>query len=80
MVRRRQSSTVLTARRLLEYADLYYDVQNKSFPEGESKRALLRILTKKSGRADAADGAGGAEKRKKKKRKAMDANGNPILG
>ena len=72
---------LLTACRLLEYADLYYDVQNKSFPEGESKRALLRILTKKSGRTDAADGAGGAEKpRKKKKRKAMDANGNPILG
>ena len=55
-------------------------MQSKSFPEGESKRALLRILTKKSGRADAPDAANGEKPRKKKKRKAMDANGNPILG
>ena len=40
----------LCSPRLLELASSYFDVG--SFPDGETKRALLRLLNKKSGKAE----------------------------
>lgn len=38
-----------TPARLLEYAATYFDVS--SFPDGETKRALQRIVNKRAGKA-----------------------------
>lgn len=57
--------------RLLEHAGAYFDIE--SFPEGETKRALKRVLAKKRGlpmyETDRGSSSGG-ENRKKKKIKA----------
>jgi len=47
---------------LLEYAPTYFDV--KSFPDGETKRALQRVIQKRQGRA-----LSGAENGREKKRR-----------
>ena len=56
--------------RLLENAGSYYDVS--SFPDGETKRALQRVLNKKWGKLRTDDGPGaknGADDKDGKKRK-----------
>lgn len=55
--------------RLMEYADNYFDVA--SFPDGETKRALERVVAKMTGKTikRASSGADGDDKRQKKKRK-----------
>lgn len=52
--------------RLLELAHNYFDIA--SFPDGETKRALQRVVNKKLGKS-ARDNDPGAERRDKKKRK-----------
>jgi len=52
--------------RLLEYASSYYNL--KEFAEGETKRALQRVVNKISGKA-VGRGDSGAEGREKKKRR-----------
>lgn len=56
---------------LLDFAPLYFDV--KSFPEGSAKRELLRIMNKKSLKADRTGAADGQVKKKRKKDKKLDA-------
>jgi pre-mRNA-splicing factor ATP-dependent RNA helicase DHX15/PRP43 len=54
------------SRRLLEFAPVYFDVNG--FPDGDTKRALMRVLNKsaaKSGRTD--DGSGRPNKKLKRK-------------
>ncbi|KAG8989420.1 DEAH-box ATP-dependent RNA helicase prp43 [Tulasnella sp. JGI-2019a] len=54
---------------LLEFAGNYFDVE--SFPPGETKRALQRVITKKTGkvfRDDERDGGSGRALKKQKKR------------
>jgi pre-mRNA-splicing factor ATP-dependent RNA helicase DHX15/PRP43 len=51
--------------RLLEYATTYFDLS--SFPDGETKRALMRVANKKAGKANRVDGT--ADTRETKKRK-----------
>ncbi|EJT98247.1 P-loop containing nucleoside triphosphate hydrolase protein [Dacryopinax primogenitus] len=48
---------------LLEFAPTYYDV--KTFPDGETKRSLLRILQKRQGRAMASVENGREKKRRR---------------
>jgi len=53
---------------LLELAPAYFDL--KTFPEGETKRALQRVVNKRTGKALGTDDVqNGADKRAKKKRK-----------
>ncbi|GAA97825.1 uncharacterized protein L969DRAFT_89610 [Mixia osmundae IAM 14324] len=59
-----RTCTDIRAEWLLEFAPAYYNVA--SFPEGETKRALSRIIMKKSGRPTT---AGDEKERKKKRRK-----------
>lgn len=55
---------------LLDLAPQYYDLS--TFQDGETKRALARVIAKREGRPAArGDGAGGAEG-KEKKRKSKD--------
>ncbi|KAI0720859.1 P-loop containing nucleoside triphosphate hydrolase protein [Fomitopsis betulina] len=56
---------------LLEYAQQYYDLSG--FPDGETKRALTRVLTKQSRRRSAA-GSGGKDNRVSKKSKIPDSD------
>ena len=53
--------------RLLEYANNYFDLTR--FPDGETKRALLRTQKKRLGIVDDPGKGSGDENRKKKKRK-----------
>lgn len=53
--------------RLLEYAPTYFDI--KSFPDGEAKRALQRVVNKLSGKAGSRIDSGTEDKRERKKRK-----------
>jgi hypothetical protein len=59
--------TFILLDRLLEYAANYFDLS--SFPDGESKRALQRIVNKKAGKApsrhEGTNGEGNPKKRKK---------------
>ncbi|KAJ6596796.1 P-loop containing nucleoside triphosphate hydrolase protein [Mycena vulgaris] len=50
---------------LLEYAITYFDLS--SFPDGETKRALMRVVNKKAGKANRVEGT--ADTRETKKRK-----------
>ncbi|KAJ7710009.1 P-loop containing nucleoside triphosphate hydrolase protein [Mycena rosella] len=50
---------------LLEYATTYFDLS--SFPDGETKRALQRVVNKKAGKANRVEGT--ADTRETKKRK-----------
>ena len=65
--------TLTVTFRLLEFAANYFDVA--SFPDGETKRALQRVINKRLGKADARfeggsnSDASGNEQRAKKKRK-----------
>lgn len=61
--------------RLLEFAAAYYDV--KTFPPGETKRALERIVNKKSGKSSGGynSAAGGEDSREKKRRKKQKGSG-----
>ncbi|KAG6840945.1 DEAH-box ATP-dependent RNA helicase prp43 [Blastosporella zonata] len=52
---------------LLEYAGSYFDLS--SFPDGETKRALQRIVNKKAGKANLRLEGSGSDTRDKKKRK-----------
>jgi pre-mRNA-splicing factor ATP-dependent RNA helicase DHX15/PRP43 len=53
--------------RLIEYATNYFDLA--SFPDGETKRALQRIVNKKAGKATArVDGANDTRDTKKRKK------------
>ncbi|KZT30283.1 P-loop containing nucleoside triphosphate hydrolase protein [Neolentinus lepideus HHB14362 ss-1] len=56
--------TEIRADWLLEFAPQYYDLQ--TFAEGETKRALQRIVNKKMGKADRIDGSGKSERPKKR--------------
>jgi pre-mRNA-splicing factor ATP-dependent RNA helicase DHX15/PRP43 len=49
---------------LLDFASNYYDLS--TWPEGETKRALQRIVNKRAGRADGGGGDGGHKKKRKK--------------
>lgn len=64
-------------RRLLEFAAAYYDV--KTFPPGETRRALERVYNKKSGGGKNSGGynsaAGGDDTREKKRRKKEKGSG-----
>lgn len=66
-------------RRLLEFAAAYYDV--KTFPPGETRRALERVYNKKSGGAGGKNSggynsaAGGDDTREKKRRKKEKGSG-----
>lgn len=67
----RASSSILTVRlmwtgdsRLLENAPVYFDV--KSFPDGETKRALQRILNKRAGKTRQMEKNGDNPKKKRK--------------
>lgn len=52
--------------RLIEFAPIYFDLT--SFPDGEAKRALQRVATKKAGKfGRVEDDAGPAKKRQKKR-------------
>jgi pre-mRNA-splicing factor ATP-dependent RNA helicase DHX15/PRP43 len=53
--------------RLLEYATNYFDLA--SFPDGETKRALQRVVNKKAGKAAGRVGAGNGDARDVKKRR-----------
>lgn len=53
--------------RLLEYAADYYDV--KTFPQGETRRALERVMAGKSGKSHSSRKGGEDDGREKKKRK-----------
>lgn len=53
--------------RLIEYATNYFDLA--SFAEGETKRALQRVVNKKAGKAPGRVGAGNGDTRETKKRK-----------
>lgn len=56
--------------RLLDYAPTYFDI--KTFPDGETKRALVRVANKRAGKMDRLDeGKGGPNERAKKKQKKM---------
>ena len=57
----------LSFRRLLEYAADYYDV--KTFPQGETRRALERVMTGKTGKSHSSRKGGEDDGREKKKRK-----------
>ena len=57
--------------RLLEYAQLYYDLSG--FPDGETKRALTRVLTKQSRKRSAA-GSGVKDGHVSKKPKISDSD------
>jgi pre-mRNA-splicing factor ATP-dependent RNA helicase DHX15/PRP43 len=48
--------------RLLENAPLYFDL--RTFPDGETKRALLRVQNKKAAKASRGDEVRPAKKRK----------------
>jgi len=56
---------------LLEYATQYFDLS--TFPDGETKRALQKVINKKAGKADSrfASTGGGGDERPKKKKKAQ---------
>ena len=63
---------------MLEFASAYYDVN--TFPKGETRRALERVLTKKSGGGGKNSGgynsaAGGDDNREKKRRKKEKGTG-----
>ena len=55
--------------RLLEYAPMYFDLKN--WPDGDTKRALLKIANKREGkfgaRFEEGERAGDVKKRKKNK-------------
>lgn len=53
--------------RLLELAPLYFDI--KSFSDGETKRALQRIVNKKLGKTSREEDSGPERREKKKRRK-----------
>ncbi|KAK7460585.1 DEAH-box ATP-dependent RNA helicase prp43 [Stygiomarasmius scandens] len=59
---------------LLEYAPLYFDM--KTFPDGEAKRALLRVSNKKAGKDR---GKSGEPDRKKQKKDHYSASPAPQL-
>lgn len=52
--------------RLIEYATNYFDLS--SFPDGETKRALQRVVNKKAGKASARVDEGDARSSKKQKK------------
>lgn len=52
---------------LLEFAPEYFEIA--TFPEGETKRALQRIVMKKQGKLPSGSNAGDRDGRDKKKRK-----------
>jgi pre-mRNA-splicing factor ATP-dependent RNA helicase DHX15/PRP43 len=56
----------LLLHRLLEYSHNYFDLA--SFPDGETKRALQRVVAKKNGKKPREEDSG-TERREKKKRK-----------
>lgn len=51
--------------RLIDNAPHYFDVA--SFPDGETKRALQRVLNKRAGKSMRNDDDGTREKKKRKK-------------
>lgn len=51
--------------RLLEYAQTYFDLS--SFPDGETKRALQKVVNKRAGKANR-DGADDTRAKKKQKK------------
>jgi hypothetical protein len=53
--------------RLIEYATNYFDLS--SFPDGETKRALQRVVNKKAGKAPGRVDGGNGDSRDAKKRK-----------
>lgn len=53
--------------RLIEYANNYFDVA--TFPDGETKRALQRVINKKAGKATGRVDTGSGDARESKKRK-----------
>jgi pre-mRNA-splicing factor ATP-dependent RNA helicase DHX15/PRP43 len=53
--------------RLLEFAETYFDLS--SFPDGDTKRALQRVMNKRAGKAGGRVDGGADERRDKKKRK-----------
>lgn len=63
-LRRPDSHVIL---RLLEFAGNYFDLA--SFPEGETKRALGRIINKLTGKGIKRVDSAADDKREKKKRK-----------
>lgn len=50
--------------RLLEFATSYFDL--KQFPDGETKRALERIIKKKLGKTGGPNGDGGRDRKRRK--------------
>ena len=54
---------------LLDFAPAYFDVNDKNFPDTSAKRELLRIMNKKSLKADRNGAADGQVKKKRKKDK-----------
>ena len=64
--------------RLLEYGGEYFNF--KTFPEGEAKTALLRVMNKRMGKRTDEE-SGPAERRKKKKRKVEEQpTSGPAVG
>ncbi|KAJ7489809.1 P-loop containing nucleoside triphosphate hydrolase protein [Mycena galericulata] len=51
---------------LLEYATTYFDLS--SFPDGETKRALQRVVNKKTGKTNRSEGTGDTRETKKRKK------------
>jgi pre-mRNA-splicing factor ATP-dependent RNA helicase DHX15/PRP43 len=49
----------------MEFAPIYFDVN--SFPDGETKRALLRVINKKAGKIGRTEDSGPSAKKQKRK-------------
>ena len=54
--------------RLLEYSHNYFDLA--SFPDGETKRALQRVVAKRNGKKLREDDSGADQREKKRRKKA----------
>ena len=52
--------------RLLEYAGNYFDLS--TFPDGETKRALQRVINKRAGKSSASIDSGKDNRKAKKKK------------
>ena len=71
-----QTSDVLWRSRLLEYGGDYFDL--KTFPDGEAKTALQRIVNRRMGkRFDEEPGPAGDRKKKKKRRMDKEPTSGP---
>jgi len=61
----------------LEYGGEYFNLE--TFPDGEAKTDLLRVMNKRMGKRFDGD-SGPVEKPKREKRKAVASGRNPIPG